>query len=237
MSSGTLTNTLGSLTYSLSPDDRYTYVRNANSLVGPYDSDIPLIVTAVGDGETSASGALPTLSPSGVPLRFGRLRLSNAVGSELLALPVPLTAQYWNGFAFVKNSADTCTNISAENLGFTFPSGSVAKPNNLAACETELTIAGSAPDYRLNLSAPGDSNIGWADLTLNLAGPPSGVQCLAVGSAGDAADLAGLPWLQYNWDGVDQASDGNLFDDNPRARATFGKRKGSDKVIIRREIY
>jgi hypothetical protein len=44
-------------------------------------------------------------------------------------------------------------------------------------------------------------------------------------------------WLKYNWDGIDQGTDGNLFDDNPRARATFGKRKGTDKVIIRREIY
>jgi hypothetical protein len=52
--------------------------------------------------------------------------------------------------------------------------------------------------------------------------------------------VADLPWLQYNRDGIDQplgTPDGNPFDDNPRARATFGKRKGVDKVIIRREIY
>lgn len=212
MPAGTLTNTLGSLTYSLSPDDRYTYVRNANSLVGSYVSDIPLVVTAVSDGETTAVGTLPTLRPTGVSLRFGRLRIANAVGSELLNLPVPLTAQYWNGAGFVTNTLDSCTSLTAPTLSFFTQNTN----NQLASGETTATynnpfIAGVGG---LSLSAPGNGNFGYLDVTVTAPA-----------------------WLQYNWDGVDQSSDSNLFDDNPRARAAFGKRRGSDKVIIRREIY
>lgn len=47
---------------------------------------------------------------------FGRLKLSNAHGSELLNLPVPAEAQYWNGAVFVTNMADSCTTLAASNV-------------------------------------------------------------------------------------------------------------------------
>jgi MSHA biogenesis protein MshQ len=145
-------------------------------------------------------------------MRFGRLRLSNATGSELLALPVLLSAQYWNGQGFVTNTLDSCTSLAAPSLTFYLQSAN----NHLASGETVASIGSTlaAGLGSLSLSAPGAGNFGYLDLTLTAP-----------------------TWLQYNWDGVDQLSDGNLFDDNPRARAAFGKRKGADKVIIRREIY
>jgi hypothetical protein len=42
-------------------------------------------------------------------------------------------------------------------------------------------------------------------------------------------------WMRGRWDGVDQGSDGNLYDDAPPARATFGVFK--DKVLFRRENF
>jgi MSHA biogenesis protein MshQ len=138
--------------------------------------------------------------------RFGRLRLANATGSERLALPVPLSAQYWNGQGFVTNTADNCTALAAPALTFYAQTAD----NRLASGETtasfNATLAAGLGDLRL--SAPGAGNFGFLDLAV---------------SAPD--------WLKYNWDGV------GGYDDSPRARAAFGKRKGSDKVIIRREIY
>jgi MSHA biogenesis protein MshQ len=155
--------------------------------------------------------------------RYGRLRLVNALGSELLALPVPLTSQYWDGQGFVHNGDDYCTLVPALapvaqttplTPGLTFHADSAQ--NRLAAGETAATLSAPlvAGNANLRLSAPGAGNHGYLDL---------------------AADAPA--WLDYNWDGVDQGGDGNLHDDNPRARAAFGKRRGSDAVIIRREIY
>ncbi len=161
------------------------------------------------DGVTMTAASVATAA---APHRFGRLRISNTLGSEMLALPVPLTAQYWNDAGFVTNSDDNCTVLTAPALTFYAPSAD----NRLASGETTASFNATliAGNGNLRLSAPGVGNFGFLDLSI------------------------GAPvWLQYNRDGVDQAGDANLFDDNPRARATFGKRKGSDKVIIRREIY
>ena len=37
--------------------------------------------------------------------------MQNAVGSEKLALPIPLETQYWNGAGFVTNAQDSCTSF------------------------------------------------------------------------------------------------------------------------------
>lgn len=163
------------------------------------------------DGVTMAASAVSSAAPH----RFGRMRIANAYGSELLALPIALNAQYWNGQGFVANVDDNCTALAAPTFTYFSPSAS----NQLASGETSASynsplIAGAGG---LRLTAPGVGNFGYLDVTVTAPA-----------------------WLQYAWDGVDQpvgAPDGNLFDDNPRARAAFGKRKGSDKVIIRREIY
>lgn len=204
-----------------------------NTPLAPFDAELTL-----GFSLADAEGVTPISNPlafgaatagagiafdAGKALRFGRLRLTNATGSELRALPVPLTAQYWNGQGYVANTADNCTVIpplaavaqtSPLSPGLTFYAQTA--DNRLTAGETSASltsplVAGSAG---LVLGAPGTGNHGYLDL---VADTPA--------------------WLKFNWDGVDQSADGNWPDDNPRARATFGKRRGADSVIIRREIY
>lgn len=46
----------------------------------------------------------------------GRLQIANAYGSELLALPVNVSAQYWSGSYYVANSLDSCTSIANTNF-------------------------------------------------------------------------------------------------------------------------
>jgi cytoskeletal protein CcmA (bactofilin family) len=151
-------------------------------------------------------------TPTDAQMRFGRLRLINAFGSEFLALSLPLSAQYWNGQGFVTNTLDYCTPLTAPTLTFY----SQTPANQLASGETTAThhnplVAGQG---NLRLSAPGTGNYGYLDLTVTAPA-----------------------WLRYNWDGTDQGSDGDLLDDNPRARASFGKRNTGRSVIIRRETY
>ncbi|OYY95308.1 MAG: hypothetical protein B7Y41_02035 [Hydrogenophilales bacterium 28-61-23] len=193
------------------------------ALTAPFDASLTL-AASVADSEGVAHAGNPYLhggigfddanagTTNDAQMRFGRLRLSNAVGSEMLALPVSLSAQYWNGQGFAANTADNCTPLAAPALTFYADSAD----NRLASGETVPSFNATlvAGGGNLRLSAPGAGNFGYLDL--------------AIGAA---------TWLKYNWDGVDQGGDANLFDDNPRARAAFGKRKGSDKVIIRREIY
>lgn len=194
------------------------------ALQAPFDASLSL-AASIADSEGVAYAGNPwqlagvgfddanAATTTDAQMRFGRLRLAHAHGSELRPLPLPATAQYWDGQGFRTNSLDYCTALAAPTLTF-YPQ---SVDNQLASGETTSShasplVAGSAG---LRLSAPGAGNHGYLDLA-----------------------FPGVPaWLLYNWDGVDQGGDGDLHDDAPRARASFGRRRGADKVIIRRETY
>ncbi|MBI3713438.1 MAG: hypothetical protein HY253_10830 [Burkholderiales bacterium] len=171
------------------------------------------------------------LNPTAMSMRHGRLRLANVYGSERLALPIPMIVEYWAGtpsagnfVGWTKNTNDlTCTVPVAANFALAFPTGIAPKTNNLAACETALSV------LPLKLSAPGVGNNGWVDVSLNLGAAASGTQCIAVGGAGPAATTMNAPWLQFNWDGSGLS--------NPKARAHFGVYKKSNQVIYTREVH
>ncbi|MBU0752484.1 MAG: LamG domain-containing protein [Gammaproteobacteria bacterium] len=174
--------------------------------------------------------ATPSVSSLGhaeglASVRSGRMRLSNANGSELLDLPLPLTIQYWAGPAtgWTTHASDSCTPIQPANFALVFGGAG----NNLVACETAVTVAGTPPNYTVTLLRPGAGNAGWTDLTLNLAAA-AGNTCTAIGGPGPTATSANLPWLRFDWKGAGPA--------NPTARATFGIVK-SGPVIHRREMY
>ena len=182
---------------------------------GPYDL-FALKASIVGepDGVTFVGGSSSALS-NVTKLRFGRLRMSNTNGAAVLALPVPTAAQYWDGLGFVTNTLDGCSVLPAPTLTFY----GQTSDNQLSTGETSASYANSpvlAGVSGLQLSAPGIDNYGYVDV---------------------GVDLATLPWLRYNWDGVDQGTDGYLLDDNPQSRATFGRRTAAERIIIRRERY
>lgn len=182
------------------------------------------------DLPNTSSGTCPAITLSTTKMRHGRLKLSSIHGSERLNLPVPMKLEYWNGAGWATNTLDTCSIVAANNFSLNFPAGTAGKPNNLAACETALSIAGVTPAQKLNLSAPGTGNNGWTDVTLNLAGA-SGNQCVAVGAAGAVPVSVNAPWLQFHWVGP------GIGWQNPAARATFGIYKNANEFIYLRELH
>lgn len=181
------------------------------------------------DNPGTSSGTCAAKSVATTKVRHGRLKLTSAHGSELLALPVPMKLEYWNGVSgWNTNTLDSCSNFSNTNFSLEFPAGTATKPNNLAACETVVSTPAVAPAQKILLSAPGAGNSGWTNLTLNLASP-AGNQCVAVGAAGPVPVSAGMPWLQYNWFGTGLA--------NPKVRATFGVYKNANEFIYLRELH
>lgn len=168
---------------------------------------------------------------AGSPLRmrFGRLKLSNAHGSELLRLPVQIQAQYWNGTGFATNTADNCTVLSAANIAL----GNYQR-NTGDTWITSATLANTAAiagGWHVNLSKPGPmlpsatfTGMGSVDVCVDLGSDP-------VGGMVCAATPANLPYLQGLW------SPGTAYDNDPAARATFGVYKGNNEFIYLRESY
>lgn len=207
---------------------------------GPYES---LLFGAIVTDPDGARVASPDLNPAAVGcgggcnaraisttttrLRFGRLRIGNALGSPALALPIPVTLEYWNGTGFVRNSLDSCTRLTNTNIGFGNYQG------GLAACNTSGTPAGAnaitfsgGQSTNFRLSAP--SLRGSVDLTVNLRTTASGNTCS--GGASSAATPASQAWLLGNW-GT------STYDQLPVGRASFGQYSNSTDIIYQREQY
>ena len=153
-------------------------------------------------------------------LRYGRLRMLNAYGSELLALPVPLEAQYWTGSYYATNTLDSSTLITPSSIVMgNYRNALVACKTLLAPSAAVTLVAGKMPSPGLMLSAPGTGNAGSVDLTLNLGTTAISNSYNCFTSTATLTTAASLPW----------------FGSNPTARATFGIYKSP--LIYRRENY
>jgi len=209
---------------------------------GSYESlDIGLTVNdsdvttspKVKDAEMNPSAAGGTsfsykkLSGSPLRMRLGRIILQNAYGSELLDLPMSLTAEYWDGGGWVKNTADQCTTGIAllPPVDPTATDGLI--PAELCAWET---VSGGSSGLGCPISGTSANGfkqpplaIDGGDFNLNFKAPGSG-------NAGALDIKATVPdYLKFNWKGEG--------DTDPTARATFGIYKGNSKFIYIRELY
>lgn len=169
----------------------------------------------------------PSATEDTAEIRSGRLRIQNAYGSELAALPVPMRAEYYvdttitapattpSSIGWVTNTADSCTQIPATSLSL---SNNVApspvSPPTLKNIGTKNTLASvtfsplSGGDAGLSLSAPGQGGDGYVDITAN---------------------LSARPWLRFDWNGTG--------DVDPSGRASFGLYRGSPRHIYLRQRY
>jgi MSHA biogenesis protein MshQ len=188
----------------------------------PYDADISLEINVIdGDGIAATSNPVrfgAATSGNGISfdngkeMRWGRLTLNNAYGSELLALDMPLRAEYYAGTAFIPHSGDSCTSLPLAQLSLNNGSTTVAGNNSIAVGSGTTSASLSDPfvggNANLRFTPPGDD--GFVDVT---------------------ADLSLLGWLRYDWDGE------GTHDNNPLGRATFGLYEGRPSLIYLRETY
>lgn len=191
----------------------------------PFDAEIQITLGALGEpdlvdfdpatpgrfGEAAAGNGIPFLGAgTAKQIRFGRLVVGNAHGSERLPLEVPLRTEYWSGAGanpgFVTSTGDTCTVALAAGNVIIGP----AVPLSLTTAVSAL--AAPTPVGRITLSAPGET-----------------------GYAGVAVDLSAtlLPWLRGDWNvNGDWGEDA----DDPRGRASFGLSRQNDRRIYQREV-
>lgn len=160
-------------------------------------------------------------------MRYGRVRATNAFGSALLPLSLPLRAEYWAGASLQwrPNTQDVCAKsitVPTAGAGLAFGAPITGK-NELAAGEVVADVGGAITGavglpFAAGVSSillrspssatsgPGKTNYGFVEL--------------------DFAPAAGWGWPA--WLPAASASG--------RAKATFGLYKGSDRIIYRREV-
>jgi MSHA biogenesis protein MshQ len=222
---GTFTNGVGTLTFSGGATGA-VFARGAQ--VVPFNADIALTfnladadatVVAMIDGAagvnpvrfgTATAGNGIVFTGGAKELRFGRLTLGNAFGSELLDLPIPIETQYYNSSGvYVTNAADNCTAIAL---------------NNVFLGSGTATAGGAFVSGKGNLKITKPLSKVTIDLCVDLDGStPTDNTCIATVPANKT-------WLQWKWSGA-------TFDKDPKARATFGLFKNADEFIYLRENF
>ena len=165
-----------------------------------------------GTGAACEDFSYPFTDDPGSEVRLGRLRISNAHGSELQALSLPLTVESWQatamGSSFAPEGLDNCTVALLGAPVLDSFSG------NLTAGETTASLSGPAAGIGvIGLTAPGAGNDG--SVRLSFAGLPA----------------PALPptWLHYDWNGNGR--------EMAKGLATFGIYRGAAPLIFRREMY
>ena len=162
------------------------------------------------DNVTSLRGASSV--EGGIMVVSGRIYINNALGSELLPLAIPVTAQYWNGSGYVTSTTDSVSNF----LVATSPAPSTVSFNNYQNNLTTALVSGSPKTVTLSNGAgsftltAGSNKTGSVDMSIPAL---SGASCLAVP----------VPlgcYLPSN-----------------TARATFGVYTGPSEFIYLRETY
>jgi MSHA biogenesis protein MshQ len=204
-----------------------SYTRGPAS--APFTAAISLSINVIDLDGVSAANPVTFGAGSGIAFStgasqyYGRLHVGNAVGSELLDLPMPLLAEYYVGPAvgFATNGSDTCT--SAPTLAFS------NYQLNLRAGETCVRDSGSPGTSGQGCTAPATSRYAAAPVAgkynLILAAPGSG-------NAGSLDVSVNAPaWLQYVWN----AASGQPSD--PVGIASFGVFPGAAARIYQREVY
>jgi len=165
-SNGTINFTETTLNYAKSDSEDGPYENfNINFTISDADKT-PFIVS-------SASATNQT------KMRFGRIALRNAYGSELLPISIPVEAQYWDSttMTYRRNTLDDCTTLHKSD--FDLDPNSYKK--NLSAGEIEISGVGVmvAGKSKFTLSkpsevnkGPGADNNGSVDLSFNLLNFP-----------------------------------------------------------------
>ncbi len=228
----------GSGSYTANAADTLYFVRSLTTPQNEFDASITLSVSVAdateaavaGNGSITASaplvfngGGSGIAFDAGNRFRYGRLVLGNAYGSDLLDLAIPMETQYWNGFGFVTNGADHCTTIAAPGIRLAAyaPAGF---SGNVGVAHVSLGGRFSGGSANLKLLKPAPPAQGSLTLCVDLDS----------GAAGDTACQAtapqGLTFLQGRWSGSN-------YDKDPSARASFGRYKGSGRLIYQRENY
>jgi len=215
----------GQVNLTFSMGSGISFVRG--SAIPPFTANIALAINVIDADGASASNPVTLGAGSGMSFSngatqyYGRLSIGDALGSELLDLPMPLVTQYYlnSSQGFATNTNDSCTTAPA--IGFS--------------------------NYQLNLTSvcvrdtgkPGVSGQGCTTAASSpySATPVNGVfnLILAAPGAGKSGAVSVTPtapaWLQYLW----QTSSGS--NTSPIGIATFGVFPGSPARIYQREVY
>jgi MSHA biogenesis protein MshQ len=156
-------------------NDEFTYDKDSNSQISPFTPNVNLIITKVTDDDEIISTGSITLNPTGSEtIRFGRMRMDSAHGSEIEPLEMAYRLEYFDSPGWLlhddKNSTITTGDISSN-------------PTGISATSIKRTTPEGK--FYITLSPPALENNGPYTITTNV---------------GEGEPGSEKHWLRYDWE-------------------------------------
>ena len=196
--------------------------------IAPEDSDNVVMNTLDLDTDVTPGNDHALIGAS--EIRFGRIALSNAFGSELLDMNVPMVVQYYDGTGFTNAGAsDICTTPATVTI--TDVSGTDALDATVDTCVHDTGNPGVSGSGCTTAAPASDQFQSPPDLVGSEGSFNLILQAPGAGKTGEADINVVIPaYMQYDWDGD------NINDNNPAAaRVTFGIYRGKSETIFLKE--
>ncbi len=164
--------------------DTFSHARGMASEIDEFQANITLEITEIDEIDLPPlmiTSPARNISPTPNTMRFGRLRMNNAHGTEIDPLRMPVVVEYLDNGAYVVNSDDSCSTVVAADLNL-----DLTNLSGVSTATVPVPISMGLAEYEF--SPPGAGNTGFIIVETLLGG-------------------AGLPWLQYDWDSDGSYSD------------------------------
>ncbi len=215
----------GVITYAFNADDNFIYLREQNAEIEPFPAKIALGIDSVEDSDSvlaidgdddADNDRLWVLNLSGEEVRFARANLENSFGPETSTLGQVLTIEYYDGANFVLADTDNCTQYNSTNVSFGSPNEVTLDSDDIPAVSgtfIDTDDLANGVTRQIVLPAAGAGNQGEVEVIYSI-----------------------YDWLKYDWAYDAEGIDG-LYNDDPRAIATFGLFRGNDRIIYQREVH
>jgi MSHA biogenesis protein MshQ len=197
--------------------------------VAPFSANISLSINVIDSDGVAAPNPVVFGSVSGIGFStsatqyYGRLALRDAVGSELLDLPMALTTQYYFSTTqgFTTNTNDSCTTLAAPSIAL---SKFLVNLTSAQACVRDSGKPGvSGAGCAVAAPQPYNPKASSGNFNLVFAAPGSTFYGAMTVTATAPA------WLQYAWTGGANT--------NPAGIGTFGVFSGQTSRVYQREVY
>ena len=225
----------GEWLYTFSDNDHFSYNHNDTSLLAPFDAKVPFVTEQITDTDNISlltepttnivdESAIEKFTTGGVNIRFARMVLDNAYGSENAKLRVPMSIQVYDGTNFNEHQEESCL---VPQIGKKVAGAKYSGNMNLW-------------DYRL-LDIGNDAiQVGHTEANVSgffINGQQNQLLYSAPTKQGALEWEYEVPsWFKFHWNDIDTDSDGNFYDDNPSALLSFGMYRGNDRIISWREV-
>lgn len=195
------------ITRNSSPNGPYN---NTIISVNPRDYDNVSLLQNVLDVDADNNKVMDSKSIGSTNFYFGKMKINNTTGSELLKMMIPMEVQYFNGAGFVTNLNDSCTSLSESN----FSTNNFTQ--NLASNEVSFTY----PSVFIN---------GKQSIIMN---KPSGGDGVYNGSFDLNYNLAAdnKSYLMDKWPS-------SSYNNNPKAKIILARKPNKNKIIFIKDNF